>query len=126
MSSPSRCVSAPIRTSKIGSMLRRRRHYGCRRSACPNCGRRRNGLAAALERQIVSLFEDRIIPFDAGAAEAYAEVVTLARAKGCAISMADGQIAAIASSRNLTIASRDEVPFHAAGLGVINPWTAEL
>jgi predicted nucleic acid-binding protein len=89
-------------------------------------GKRRNGLAAALERQIVSLFEDRIIPFDAGAAEAYAEVVTLARAKGCAISMADGQIAAIASSRNLTIASRDEVPFHAAGLAVINPWTAEL
>jgi hypothetical protein len=89
-------------------------------------GRRRNGLAAVLERQIVSLFEDRIIPFDVGAAEAYAKVVTLARAKGCTISVADGQIAAIASSRNLTIASRDEVPFHAAGLAVINPWTAEL
>jgi hypothetical protein len=89
-------------------------------------GRCRNGLAAALERQIVSLFEDRIIPFDVGAAEAYAKVVTLARAKGCTISVADGQIAAIASSRNLTIASCDEVPFHAAGLAVINPWTAEL
>jgi toxin FitB len=88
-------------------------------------GRRRNGLAEALERQIVSLFEDRIIPFDIGAAEAYAKVVTLARTKGCAISVSDGQIAAIASSRNLMIASREEVPFHAAGLAVINPWTVE-
>ena len=88
-------------------------------------GRRRNGLAAALERQIVSLFEDRTIPFDVAAAEAYAKVVILARRNGYAISAADGQIAAIAASRNLKIASRDEAPFHAAGLAVINPWTAE-
>ncbi len=88
-------------------------------------GRRRNGLAAALEQQIVSLFEDRIIPFDVAAAEAYAKVVTLARANGYAISVADGQIAAIAVSRNLKIASRDEAPFRAAGLAVINPWQSE-
>ncbi len=88
-------------------------------------GRRRNGLAAALEQQIVSLFEDRIIPFDVAAAEAYAKVVTLARANGYAISVADGQIAAIAVSRNPKIASRDEAPFRAAGLAVINPWQSE-
>src|SRR5215467_11414274 len=50
-------------------------------------GRRRNGLATALERQIVSLFEDRIISFDIAAAEAYAKVVTLARENGYAISV---------------------------------------
>ena len=72
----------------------------------------------------MSLFEDRLIPFDVAAAEAYAKIVTLARAKGYAISVRHGQIAAIAASRNLTIASRDEAPLRAAGLAVINPWIA--
>ena len=88
-------------------------------------GKRRRALAAALGRRIVSLFEDRIIPFDVAAAEAYAKVVILARRNGYAITVADGQIAAIAASQNLKIASRDEAPFQAAGLVVINPWTAE-
>jgi toxin FitB len=89
-------------------------------------GRRRNGLAAALKQQIVSLFDVRIISFDIAAAEAYAKVVIRARTNGYAISVAHGQIAAIAASRDLKIASRDEAPFHAAGLALINPWTAEL
>jgi predicted nucleic acid-binding protein len=89
-------------------------------------GRRRERLAPSLGQQIESLFEDRIVPFDVAAAKAYAKVVVLARRNGYAISVADGQIAAIAAARNLTIASRDEAPFRAAGLAVINPWTAAL
>jgi toxin FitB len=88
-------------------------------------GRRRAALAAALGDQILSLFGDRIIPFDVAAAEAYATVVTRARARGHAITVADGQIAAIAAARNLSVASRDERPFRAASLVVINPWTAQ-
>jgi toxin FitB len=88
-------------------------------------GKRRRALAAALQNQILKLFEDRIFPFDIAAAEAYAKVVMLARRNGCAISVPDGQIAGIATSRKLRIASRDETPFLAAGLVVINPWTAE-
>jgi predicted nucleic acid-binding protein len=88
-------------------------------------GRRRRALAAALGEQIVSLFADRIIPFDIAAAEAYPKVVILARRNGYAISVADGQIAAIAAARDFRIASRDEAPFQAAGLGVINPWKSE-
>lgn len=88
-------------------------------------GKRRRALAAALGQQIVSLFEGRIVPFDVAAAEAYAKVVILARRNGYAITVADGQIAAIAASQNLKIASRDETPFQAAGLVVINPWTVE-
>jgi hypothetical protein len=88
-------------------------------------GKRRRALAAALGRQIVSLFEDRIIPFDMAAAEAYAKLVIFARRNGYAISVADGQIAAIAASHNLKIASRDEAPFHAAGIAVVNPWNSE-
>jgi len=89
-------------------------------------GKRRRALAAALGEQIVSLFESRILPFDVAAAEAYAKVVTRARRQGQAISVTDGQIAAIAAARNLRVASRDETPFQAAGLAVINPWTTEL
>ena len=87
-------------------------------------GKRRSALAATLGQQVESLFEDRIISFDVAAAEAYAKVVMLARRNGCTISVADGQIAAIAASRHLKIASRDGAPFQAAGLVAINPWTA--
>ena len=91
----------------------------------PAC-KRRKALAAALGEQIVSLFDDRIIPFDCAAAEAYAKVVTRSRRQGYAISVADGQIAAIAVARDFRVASRDEVPFHATGLAVINPWKTGL
>jgi predicted nucleic acid-binding protein len=42
-------------------------------------GRRRTALAAALERQIADLFDDRIISFDIAAAKAYAKAVARAR-----------------------------------------------
>jgi toxin FitB len=89
-------------------------------------GRRRRALAAALGERIASLFDIRIIPFDVAAAEAYAKVVVSARRQGHAISVADGQIAAIAASRDLSVASRDETPFQAAGLAVINPWNIQF
>lgn len=45
-----------------------------------------------------------------------------ARAKGFAIAMPDGQIAAIAKVHGFTVATRDTSPFRAAGIPVINPW----
>lgn len=89
-------------------------------------GKCRRALAAALGHQIANLFRGRIIPFDAAAAEAYAKVVICARRQGHAISVADGQIAGIAASRDLKVASRDAAPFQAAGITVINPWIADL
>ena len=88
-------------------------------------GRRRAALVAALEQQIADLFGDRIIPFDIAAAEAYAKVVVRVRTQGHTISIADGQIAGVAAANKLRIASRDELPFRAAGLVVINPWKHE-
>ena len=89
-------------------------------------GTRRTALAAALGQQIAELFGDRIISFDIAAAEAYAKAVARARSQGHTISIADGQIAGIATSRNLRVASRDATPFRAAGLTVVNPWTSEF
>jgi toxin FitB len=88
-------------------------------------GRRRTALTAALEQQIADLFGDRVMPFDIAAAEAYAKLVARARRRGHPISIADGQIASVAAANKLHIASRDELPFHAAGLVVINPWKHE-
>jgi hypothetical protein len=45
-----------------------------------------------------------------------------ARARGLAISLADGQIAAIAVANQLSVATRDEAPFRAAGARTVNPW----
>jgi predicted nucleic acid-binding protein len=87
-------------------------------------GKRRAGLAAALADLVARLFSSRVLPFDQQAAVAYAPIVSRARAGGRIVSVADGQIAAIAAVRGFTVATRDTEPFAAAGLPVINPWEA--
>ena len=89
-------------------------------------GKRRRALAAALNQQVIALFGDRIVPFDLNAAEIYAEIVVRARRHGHPIAVADAQIAAIAVSHQFTLATRDEEPFQAAGVPVINPWTVSI
>ena len=86
-------------------------------------GRRRSRLSEAFEREIERLFEGRILSFDLAAARAYAILISGARARGLSIPMADGQIAAIASANRLSVATRDEAPFRAAGVKTVNPWT---
>jgi toxin FitB len=87
-------------------------------------GQRKVGLAAALAELVSLLFGSRILPFDQPAALAYAPMISRARAGGRIISVADGQIAAIAAVRGFIVATRDAAPFVAAGLPVINPWEA--
>ena len=88
----------------------------------PN-GRRKQGLADALNKLLTRLFGARILAFDTRAATAYAPLISGARADGHAISVADGQIAAIATVQGFMVATRDSSPFAAAGVPVINPWT---
>jgi predicted nucleic acid-binding protein len=68
------------------------------------------------------LFEDRVLPFDQQAALIYAPLVGRARAAGHSISVADGQIAAIAARHGFTVATRDTAPFEAAGVPTLKPW----
>ena len=72
----------------------------------------------------MALFGERIVPFDLAAAKAYAKIVVRASRQGHPISVTDAQIAAIAAARRFSVATRDEAPFNAAGVPVINPWTA--
>ncbi|MDO9469107.1 MAG: hypothetical protein Q8M57_02980 [Nitrosomonas sp.] len=68
------------------------------------------------------LFGSRIPSFDQQAAIACASIVDQTRTCGQLISVADGQITAIAVVHGFIMATRDIVPFVAAGVPVINPW----
>jgi predicted nucleic acid-binding protein len=83
-------------------------------------GKRKEMLAQALDG-LMGLFRDRVLPFDIDAARHYAELAVTAKASGRGFPTPDGYIAAIASSRNFIVASRDTAPFEAAGVAVINP-----
>jgi toxin FitB len=85
-------------------------------------GKRRTGLRENLERRVLPLFAGRVLPFDLGCTQTYAELMAKARSSGIAIASADGYIAAIAAANVLTVASRDTGPFEAAGVTVIDPW----
>lgn len=87
-------------------------------------GKRKQAPAADLGDRIRVLFEPRILPFDQKAAEAYAKLIARSREAGNAISVIDGQIAAIAVVHDFAVATRDVEPFEAAGVTVINPWKA--
>jgi predicted nucleic acid-binding protein len=85
-------------------------------------GKRKAGLATGLIDLLAALFGGRILPFDQSAAETYARLIVHARANGRVISVADGQIAAIAITHGFAVATRDVAPFVATGVRVINPW----
>jgi predicted nucleic acid-binding protein len=86
-------------------------------------GRRKNKLAVALDG-VLELFADRILPFDIDAARRYADLAVKARGAGRGFPTPDGYIAAIAAAHDFAVASRDTSAFTAAGLTVIDPWTA--
>ena len=90
-----------------------------RTSEISGCWRREGAGAVPIR-----LFGPRILPFDQEAASIYAKLFVRARAAGHAITFADGQIAAIAAAHGFIVATRDTVPFAAAGVPVIDPWEA--
>ena len=90
-----------------------------------DAGKRRADLDRRLQ-DMVHLFKDHTLSFDLGAAMLFGHVIGDARRNGRAIGFPDGLIAAIASRNKCAVASRDVGPFDAAGLDVINPWTAKI
>ena len=86
-------------------------------------GRRKDALAETLSG-LLDLFGDRVLAFDAEAARHHAELALAARAAGRGFPTPDGYIAAMAKARGFTVATRDVAPFFAAGLKVLNPWSA--
>ena len=87
-------------------------------------GKRKQALTAKLDALLQRLFLGRILAFDEPAARACASLVGGARRAGQSISVADGQIASIATIHRFAVATRDIAPFVAMGVSVINPWAA--
>ena len=87
-------------------------------------GRRRDALADAIEAILREDFENRVLPFDRGAAREYADIGAARRAAGRPFAPADCQIAAIARSRGLAVATRNTRDFLGMGLDLFDPWAA--
>ncbi len=85
-------------------------------------GHRRERLAAEIESTLREDFSRRILPFDSAAARAYATIMADRRATGRPIGQSDCQIAAIARSRGVPVATRNVADFAGCGIKVVNPW----
>jgi toxin FitB len=86
-------------------------------------GRRKDRLAARIDG-LLDEFAGRILHFDTPAARRHGDLAVKARAGGKGFPPPDGYIAAIAAAHGFAVASRDKSAFIAAGLTVIDPWTA--
>lgn len=86
-------------------------------------GRRRSLLEAAFNNAIIETFKQRIISFDESAAHFYGELMGQRKELGRPMSIADGQIAAIARAKKATIATRNVRDFVDCGLNIINPFS---
>jgi predicted nucleic acid-binding protein len=86
--------------------------------------RRRQQLQQALEAMFAEDFAGRVLPFDSSAASAYAALVAARRSAGRPISQFDAQIAAIALSRRVGLATRNVPDFEGCGLTLSNPWAS--
>lgn len=85
-------------------------------------GRQQMQLLAEMEAMLAEDFAGRILPFDSPAAPAYADIAAMRRRSGRPISQADAQIAAIASSRGASLATRNMSDFVDCGIDVVDPW----
>jgi len=85
-------------------------------------GKRRASLDENLEKRLLPMFANRVLPVDMACAKAYAELLAKSRAAGLAVETADTFIGAVALANGFTVATRDSSPFEAAGVTIFNPW----
>ena len=87
-------------------------------------GRRRESLVSDIHRMLSDAFDGRVLPFDSRAARAYADIAAMRRSAGRTVPPADCQIAAIARSRGMAVATRNGRDFEDIEIEVVDPWTA--
>lgn len=85
-------------------------------------GRRRDALQRVVTAVFDEDFRDRTLPFDAAAADAYADIAASRRTAGKPISQFDAMIAAIARTHNATVATHNTKDFMRCGVGLVDPW----
>lgn len=85
-------------------------------------GKRRRELALLAEEFLFSILEP--LPFDHLAALRYAEIASRTEQAGYRVDVPDIQIAAIASRRGFTIATRNTKHYQHSGVRIVDPWSA--
>ncbi|WP_419926680.1 type II toxin-antitoxin system VapC family toxin [Candidatus Poriferisocius sp.] len=85
-------------------------------------GQRRDALETEVEAMLCEIFAGRVLPFDSDAARAYARIAASCRASGRPVSQSDGQIAAVARSRGMAVATRNIRQFEGMAVDIIDPW----
>ena len=87
-------------------------------------GKRRAVLQMAVEAQMLSLFQHRVLGFDHDAARAFGSIAAKAQAAGNPIDFADCAIAAIATTHGFILATRNSRDFKGTGVELLNPWSS--
>lgn len=87
-------------------------------------GRRRVELLGLIDRLFDQMFGDSLLVFDAKAAIAFSEIVAQRRSAGRPIGTMDAMIAAVARTKEATVATRDIDGFSGIAVPLINPWDA--
>ena len=85
-------------------------------------GKRRQRLLTAVGQMFAEDFENRILPFDEAAANAFAEIFAARDAAGRPISQFDAMTAAIARRHSAAVATRNIADFEHCGIRILNPW----
>jgi len=86
--------------------------------------KRRAQKQEAAERIFSIVFPRRILSFDEAAARIYADLITARRKRGGTTDPFDIQIASIAKSRGMAVATRNVPEFEQSGIEVIDPWAS--
>ncbi len=92
-------------------------------AAILTAGQRQRTLIVKIERMLRDAFEGRVLPFDSDAARDYAQIAAARRSAGRPIAPADCQIAAIARSRGMVVATRNVRDFEDLDIEIVDPWS---
>lgn len=85
-------------------------------------GARRRRFAASVDRLFEGFFAGRILTFDRTATRILAEFAAIRRSIGRPLPFADGQIAAIARTHDMIVATRNVKDFDGLHVQLVNPW----
>ena len=75
--------------------------------------------------EVFGAFADRVLAFDAAAAEQFSLIVSHRERLGMPIEGFDAQIAAICLARGAKLATRNVQGFRETGIGIVNPWDSQ-
>ena len=84
-------------------------------------GRRRAALETAAQAIFADDINGRVLPFDAAAAAAYADIFTACRTAGRPTAL-DLMIAAVARANGAGVVTRDIGGFEDCGIPLVDPW----